>query len=1009
MNFIEDKIINILKNLPNESNYLDYKQIPYFKEKKPAFIKDIIAFLNSKEALEKDKFIIIGVTDKLELMGLPKNKQMLDDASYQTWITTHITPQPIIETGSISYKEKTFGYIYIPATKNNQHIYEVKSSCINNNKENNIVLQGQSFGRTGSQNKVLFQKDRVELLSAIERNNQRFTNLEPIYLSQDSDSSIPVFIVACMLGSWNERYPKDIELIETLSNRTYSDFKNLILSLQKQYPAQIQYQLSEWTFANNIDNFEEISSKFKIDYIYNLLNKTLDDIFKNFNKNDGYSYTLRIHILEFFSAMIYKYNFLNPRDKEGIKNKIISKFFTYDYEDLYTILKNNISFVIEIYPSLFLEYLSIKLSSKISQISTNFNCDKYYILINNIISLGFYDRYLNLSIKNLFTLSQYDENCLKYLATLIRIVTIKNRNFEQIEFILNDLFKMNDNLAWSLLLEITGYFTTTINPIQFKYLKKIDINNIDYFNLDVDTTNFFYNQLFKKATNNVNRLSILLQEEYYTSDNRQLENLIQILSKNLDSFNIEDKYLLWLKSKMLIYRKKYFYEKDTNYNLNLNLDTLNKILDESIPDTSEIENYLYFTNSNDMIYSDDINYNKLSIQQKSIIQNIYYSSGLDGIIEFAKKVENPCGIFSYLSDFIIDDDAITFVDIFLRDYDNTQKYLYHGILNNEHIFHIILKSLTNDLDKAKILRWVYLDKDLLNTINSLSKNAQLYYWENTDLFSLTKPNNYLIIDDIIDNLMQANRFADVIQIFVILIINNNKETSYLKISNALKNMDIDTIRKGNLDYYLKKLISWLIIHCSNLELLEELLIISLKATIFSSKIQIEYFDKKLLTSSKYYINLLEKIYSPIDFNERHVYQNLLTNINIDNAIKKDFINIDSLCEWINNVLSLGKKKHIYSATLHYIGTLLINIPGDKDGFFIDKKIATLIETLNSKILIDAYKNNIESSNNYIKIFNLFNATLDEKINILQKKASECRNNGFWRLSEMLERIAENIQ
>lgn len=87
----------------------------------------------------------------------------------------------------------------------------------------------------------------------------------------------------------------------------------------------------------------------------------------------------------------------------------------------------------------------------------------------------------------------------------------------------------------------------------------------------------------------------------------------------------------------------------------------------------------------------------------------------------------------------------------------------------------------------------------------MSKNAQLYYWENTNLFSLTKSNNYLIIDDIIDNLMQANRFADVIQIFVILIINNNKETSYLKISNALKNMDIDTIREGNLDYYLKNL------------------------------------------------------------------------------------------------------------------------------------------------------------------------------------------------------------
>lgn len=88
---------------------------------------------------------------------------------------------------------------------------------------------------------------------------------------------------------------------------------------------------------------------------------------------------------------------------------------------------------------------------------------------------------------------------------------------------------------------------------------------------------------------------------------------------------------------MLIYRKKYFYEKDNTHNLNLNLDTLNKILDESIPDTSKIEKYLYFTNSADIIYSDDINNNKLSIQQKSIIQNIYHSSGLDGIIEFAKK------------------------------------------------------------------------------------------------------------------------------------------------------------------------------------------------------------------------------------------------------------------------------------------------------------------------------------------------------------------------------------
>ncbi len=50
MNFIEDKIINILKNLPNESNYLDYKQIPYFKEKKTCIYKRYYSFFKFKRS-----------------------------------------------------------------------------------------------------------------------------------------------------------------------------------------------------------------------------------------------------------------------------------------------------------------------------------------------------------------------------------------------------------------------------------------------------------------------------------------------------------------------------------------------------------------------------------------------------------------------------------------------------------------------------------------------------------------------------------------------------------------------------------------------------------------------------------------------------------------------------------------------------------------------------------------------------------------------------------------------
>ena len=73
MVFVDDKIIEILQKLPSEGPSIDYKIIPYKKNQNHAFLQDVIAMLNSEQAVGEDKFIIVGVTDSPREI-LPNNR-----------------------------------------------------------------------------------------------------------------------------------------------------------------------------------------------------------------------------------------------------------------------------------------------------------------------------------------------------------------------------------------------------------------------------------------------------------------------------------------------------------------------------------------------------------------------------------------------------------------------------------------------------------------------------------------------------------------------------------------------------------------------------------------------------------------------------------------------------------------------------------------------------------------------------------------------------------------------
>ena len=145
MAFSESKVIEILKTLPSEGPGLDYKEMPYTKPKNIDFIKDVIAMLNAESVMTEDRFIICGVSDSKELIGI-EIESWHDDNEWQNALDM-IIPRPIdVRTGTVNFEGKLFGYIYISPI-NDEWVYEARDYMIPEGEKRNKPKQMLFNGR----------------------------------------------------------------------------------------------------------------------------------------------------------------------------------------------------------------------------------------------------------------------------------------------------------------------------------------------------------------------------------------------------------------------------------------------------------------------------------------------------------------------------------------------------------------------------------------------------------------------------------------------------------------------------------------------------------------------------------------------------------------------------------------------------------------------------------------------------------------------------------------------
>ncbi|MFT8811784.1 MAG: ATP-binding protein [Liquorilactobacillus satsumensis] len=130
-----------------EDSYHDFKARWYHKGQKQELVKDLFSFVNT--AHHKDCFLIIGVSDNREVIGVENNgndrlnQQQLIDFLRKLPISGDFIPHVMVET--LSYKNHNVDIIRIPNTDNvpvylNQTWYE-------KGNHNNPIHAGQIFVR----------------------------------------------------------------------------------------------------------------------------------------------------------------------------------------------------------------------------------------------------------------------------------------------------------------------------------------------------------------------------------------------------------------------------------------------------------------------------------------------------------------------------------------------------------------------------------------------------------------------------------------------------------------------------------------------------------------------------------------------------------------------------------------------------------------------------------------------------------------------------------------------
>ena len=1042
MRFVEELVQEILSKFPSECAYLDYKIIAYAKSKEHEFIRDVVAMLNSEEAIKKDKFIIIGVDEKERFLRGIDRDSWRDDNEWQNLIDK-ISPRPHVQSGIAEYEGKYFGYFYI-SENNTDWVYEVKSTVIGDKtarvSEKNGVFAGQAFTRVGSRNDILYSAGREKLRIK----KEQILTLEQMQPVKELEIKTGNFIAALIIGKWDEKCIGDTEIINEITGGSYADFIYDIRKLSLEEKNLFVMEDNVWKCKNHKTQLISVSDQIydaDIELFFKCARKIFKDIDPKFKlppekwaiakmiskERKYYSY----NILKGFAQTVAILGNYVKEFRNCSHDKIIGSIYQFERDlfqnindwEIYATIADVFEELGEACPDVFLQELEYLLETKnsvfiqfLSQQDDSVAPTRYGYQLNWVLGcLALEEKYFSRVMNVLLHLAEIWEN---FLETLVGIVLPwfpqTHASLEIRIGVFKGLALENDFLTWKALMKLMPGKTVIGNQVPTpEYLVTEALpqkaNKEDYLESTQGYIVLACSLINGREDRMVDMIKIL-----DAVPNEVQSYILQAVCENAEILTDKEREGLWnVVQDFLVKHRKH---QDAKWALpEERLRPVDEFARWLVPDSTVFEAVRLFKKDQYSLIEEKEDFlkeeKKLRARQEKVINSVYSYGGINALIDFSKRTENK-GLVGAIMSFVITDEEIQELIKNSKKLENDDLVL--GVIMNVPFDRLMSSIVTcTDIKKAEVLAKLLLTDECAEQMRTLEDGAEKLFWTTTSVWGI----QLNVLENIIEAIEKLNQYRRPEKSIDILYnaIWNKREDIPLGLfwESLILNVEIHGMLLCD-RYRIQELIKWLQNRDIPLNKMEEIEWRYLSVLSEVDGCEPKFLWKKLSFDPNFFVEILKIIYGKTDW--KNVTKEVKTQIaeqsfrllfgwKIIPGLKEDNrIDKNNLEKWILEVKDATRENHLTETAMNYLGKTMFYAPVASDGFFIDRCVAQLLQNdIDDMIRSGYYTEAINSRGAYFvdptgsKEFEIESSYLE--------KARKADAEGYFRFAETLRKIA----
>lgn len=1059
----KNNLNNILNELPDENSWLDYKIIPYPDQDRAEFIRDLCAFLNSNESYGKDKFIVFGINNDKQIIGL-QNIKMQDDSWYQH-LADYIFPRPSILSGSIKWKVKEkeldIGYILIYGS-NVDRVYEINRHAYYGNphpnseeeREEKSVYPSTAWIRMGSCKRYLSEYDRRKIYDEDRKNNMK-SNIIPsqIYNLGILNENNKILKSAIIFGGWDENNENDKSIISEFIGKPYNEWIAVLRANLKSEDTIFEFKNNKWKVKDKYNRILEYATDYFKDEIELFKSSTIKILSERnpkfdlspdkrnmaniYNKLPKYSKILRESVAETLPILAGNYReFKNCKsDVENLPFLVTREVLENDNWEIWAGLNELLPLLAEASPDEFLKQIDNKLKKNPSTLEKLFTEKEIYVTTYNY-STGLYwsleliaweSRNLIQACMLLSKISIFDmEEAIKHIANIILPWYPQTKApIENKVIVVRNILKEQPLNGWKLLMDLMpGKITiaspsykpkwiniienTEIEVLQSEYWEQITIYidlAISFSKTDtsklcdlIDLLDDLPKELFDKIYNKLSSSTIinLKDTRKYVIWNH-LEDLIvwhQKFTKSESSISKEAlKRLTYLSSRLkpkdLVIFAKRFFRKDTWHIIDDRKDY--KIGEKKLHEIQiELCNKIL-----------EINFEKLLHFIKSV-EDSYIVGICLAELNIADNLENK--ILDYLQS----------KNLKLLDFAKGYVYKKFNLKGNDWMERLDLREWKKE-KKLNFLLELPCVMETFKIVESVMNKDADAYWKKIDIRFVKEVEelNYAI-----EKLLESNRPDRALWIINSMLIEKknceyNKEIAIKCLREMLNNQEkINNMSSYDIVKVIKDLqnsdvskeelfnIEWAYLPLLNGEDARPITI-----------------EQTIATNPEKYNEILCLAYKPhsLKENPQKIDEKIATNAyrllnqwrfvpgTINGLIDKDKLN-----KWFLEMKEICAKSDRLEVGLSNFGKVLYHSPKDKDGFWIDKNVADILNQDDADIIRSGFKTEAFNSVGVVN-YDSEGSAYENLAKKYQDKAEAADKEGYYNLAREMRKLSETFK